>query len=254
MAIAVDPNTGWSEALQVKATANKGSDSSYGLVNATWFYESWFNSNRWARKFTNLTNMRLQMKSGSFTVCSGHSNGKQFMSTGGLLTVNGGGCQFHADIYIEGSSEAVTTSDTITLQDLAQDGTGYNCSASGGPGTTSTTSAYGTGFGKVKYFGPGTGRDLDSNGHKRYSHLETVTFAEGPIIEPGQSVYVVITPTNFDSGRTCLLVIEKSVTSWEAVMEPAPSDYIWVYTSTGWVKKKTAMGYDGSTWSKLEVE
>lgn len=250
MAVAVDPNTGWSVALSCKADANMGQDSSYGPVNATWFYNSWFNGNRWARKFTNLTKMRLQMKSGSFTVVSGHSNGKSFMATGGLVpAVGGAGCQFHADIFIEGNNTAVCTSDTITLPTLAD----YNCASSGGVGTVSTTSAYGTGFGKPKYFGPNTSRYLDRNGNVRCSHLETITFAEGPIIEPGQSVYVVVHPTNFAASRA-LLVIEQSVTSWEAALEPAPSDYIWVYTKDGWVKKKTAMGYDGSTWSKLEVE
>lgn len=250
MAIAVDPNTGWSVALDCKADANMGEDSSYTHVNATWFYNSWFDNNRWARKFTNLTNMKLQMKSGSFTVVSGHSNGKSFMATGGLVpAVGGAGCKFQAKIFVQGNNKAIATSDTITLPTIVD----YNCVSSGGVGTVSTTSAQGTGFGKLKYFGPGTGRDLDRNGNKRYSHLETVTFSEGPIIEPGQSIYVVISPTNFDSSRA-LLVIEQSVTSWEAVLEPTPSEYIWVYTKNGWVKKKTAMVYDGSTWNKLEVE
>lgn len=250
MAIAVDPNTGWSVALACGSKADMGQDSSYRLVNATWFYNTWFENNRWARKFTNLTKMRLQMKSGSFTVVSGHSNNKQFMATGGLVgPVTGAGCEFQADIFVQGNSKSVATSGRIKLPTLVD----FNCSSSGGVGKVSTSSPNGTGFGKLKYFGPGTPYELDRNKNKRYSHLETVTFYDGPIIEPGQSIYVVINSTNFDS-KTALLVIEQSVTSWEAVMEPEPSDYIWVYTKDGWVKKKTAMRYDGSKWNKLEVE
>lgn len=256
MAVAVDPNTGWSVALSCKSDANMGQDSSYGPVDATWFYGTWFNRNRWARKFTNLTKMRLQMKSGSFTVVSGHSGGETFASMSGGVTsltaaVNGGGCTFHADIFVEGNNSSVSTSAPIDLPTIVR----CNASSSNGVGTVSKTNAYGTVFGKLKYYGPGTGRDLDANGNKTYSHLETITFDDGPIIEPGQSVYVVVHPTNFKlNAGTSLLVIEQSVTSWEAALEPAPSDYIWVYTKDGWVKKKTAMGYDGSTWNKLEVE
>lgn len=248
----MDEQTGWSEALACNKTTNnvetpKGENASYRRVNATWFYDTWFDGSFWARKFTNVTNTKLQIVSGSFMVVSGHSGGQQFAMSDGLGSpASGYGCKFKAKVFLQGNNTPVCESESITLPTITKP----NCSSNDGPGTVSKTDSHGTSFGSPRYYAGQT----DDNGNPIYIHPETVEFENGPVLEPGQSCYIVI-EADFDlpSNSYAILVISKGETEWEAVITPVASNYIWQYTADrGWVKERKAFMFDGTKWNVME--
>ena len=79
----VNQYTGWSDRISYNIGRNPLSDASYSTLNGSWFMQSWWESKRWAKKYTNLTPMRQRLTQASFMACSGHSNGQLFMTSNG---------------------------------------------------------------------------------------------------------------------------------------------------------------------------
>ena len=257
MAIAYNPSTGWSNLLSFDIGSDPYSDSSYDSAAGTWFQRSWWSHSRWARKYVNINDIPVKITSMNFLACAGHSNSKRFggSSSGDLVgPTNGYGCTFTVDIYVvggESGNESLTSVSSHTLESINQ----YNC-AYGGLGNVSTSNDQ-TSFGSVAYFGPGTGRDKDTQGHRRYRYKQEFIFDDAPSIPPGHSMFVHVRPTSWPSGSTStnsMLVIQSADPFFEATMEPAANPYIWRFDGSKWVKDLYAFKFDGKAWSQLKED
>lgn len=257
MPISYDPSTGWSDLLYYSIGSDAYSDSSYTPMKATWFQKAWWSRNRWARKYVNINEIPVKITKMNFLACPGHSNGKVFggSPSGDLVgPTNGYGCTFTVDIYIvagRNGNESITSVSSHTLQSINQ----YNC-AYGGVGNVSTHNDQ-TSFGSLSYFGPGTGRELDSQGHLRYRHKQEFVFDDAPGILPGHSMFVHVRPINWSPGSTdnnSMLVVQSADPFFEATMEPAENPYIWRFDGSKWVKELYAFKFDGKVWSQLKED
>lgn len=257
MAIAYDPGTGWSDTISFDIGGDPYTDAAYNPLSATWFQRSWWSNRRWARKYVNINDIPVKMTQMKFLACAGHSNGKQFGAspTGGLVgPTNGHACTFTVDLYIVGGkngNESVTAASTHTLETINQ----YNCYY-GGYGNVSTSNDQ-TSFGSVSFFGPGTGRDKDSNGHRKYRYDNIFTFDDAPAIPPGHAMYVQVRPTSWSSGSTTnnsMLVIQSKNPFFEAELEPAENPYIWCFDGKQWNKDRYAYKMTGKEWLKLSED
>lgn len=254
MAISYSRTTGWSGTIRYNISdGDPYSDNSYNdPLNATWFQRSWWTTYRWARKYVNLFEVPVRMTKMSFLACPGHSNGRQYNGGGGLVGPSSGyGCTFTVDLYVNGEGgvkNSVTAAATHTLNSINQ----YNCYY-GGYGLTST-SDQNTSFGSVAFYGPGTGRDVDSNGHKKYRYANEFVFDDAPAIPPGHAMYVHVRPTGWASGSNTsnsLLVVQSQDPFFEAELEPAEQPYIWRFDGTKWVKDRYAFQFSNGKWNKL---
>ena len=258
MPIAYNPNTGWSDLLHYTISSNNPfSESSYRSTRGTWFQRSWWNTYRWARKYVNINDIPVRITQMKFLACPGHSNGRRFGAspTGGLVGPTiGCGCTFTVDLYVVGGrngNESVSAISSHTLSPINQ----YNCYY-GGYGNVSTVNDQ-TSFGSVAFYGPGTGRDLDSTGSRKYSHEQIFTFEEAPGIPPGHTMFVQVRPTAWSSGsndNNSMLVVQSADPFFEAVMEPAEQPYIWRFDGSKWVKELYAFKFNGREWEQLKEE
>lgn len=255
MAIEYDASTGWSNLISYDISSNDPyNDNSYRSLNATWFQRSWWENRRWARKFVNINQVAVKLTAMDFLACPGHSNGQTYggSPSGGLVgPAYGYGCTFTVDLYIDsyGEHNSVTAATTHTLDPINE----YNCYY-GGYGNVSKTDNQ-TSFGSVTFYGPRTGRDLDSNGHKKYRHTQEFTFDNAPSIEPGGSMFVHVRPTSWGQGSTLynsLLVIQSADPFFHGELEPVDQPYIWRFDGTQWVKDRTAFKFDGTSWIELK--
>lgn len=256
MSIEYDQMTGWSNLLYIDNGYDPYSDDSYMYSpGATWFQRSWWANHRWARKYVNINNIPIKISSMKFLACPGHSNGLRYGGdpSGGLVGPSYGyGCTFVVDIYVNGpdnSRDYYTSSSSCTLPPIDQ----YNCYY-GGYGAVSTVNDQ-TSFGNVTFYGPGTGRDLDSQGHKKYMHEQVFTFDDSPPIHPGFSMYIHVRPIDWSNGSNeynSLLVVKSADPFFDAVMEPAEQPYIWRYDGTKWVKDRYAFKFNGMGWDQLK--
>lgn len=253
MSIYIDPNTGWSELLYY-TNGSAISDSSYedthtsAATYATWFQRSWWTSNKWARKFVNLSNTPKRLVRMRFLACPGHSNGKTYSGTAGPGNLGpsiGCGCTFIVNLY-SSSGASTSSASSCTLQPIDK----FNCYYNG-YGNTSTQN-WDTSFGRLNWFGPGTGYEYDSHGHKRYIHNQTFTFTEtSPVIYPGEALYIHVNPIEWSSGSTAnnsLLVIESKDSDFEAVVED--TDFIWRFNGTIWEQVLSPYKFNGTEWKK----
>lgn len=253
MPISIDTATGWSEPIAYTISAGDPySDSSYRTHGATWFQRSWWNHDRWARKYVNMNSIPVHLTQMQFLACAGHSNGLRYNGGGGLVGPSiGCGCTFVVDLYVNeegGARESVTSISSCTLEPINQ----YNCYY-GGYGKVSTTNDQ-TSFGSTTFFGPGTGRDLDSNGHRKYRYENIFTFQDAPTIPPGGTMYVHVRPTNWSSGSTdsnSLIVLQSKDPFFQANLEPVKQPYIWRFNGTSWEKVLYAFKYINGRWEEL---
>lgn len=258
MAIAYNPNTGWSNLLAYTISAgNPYSDNSYRSLRATWFQRSWWETSRWARKFVNINDIPVRITQMQFLACAGHSNGRMFGASpgGGLVGPTVGyGCTFTVDIYVVGGkngNEVITAASSHTLQSISD----FNCYY-GGYGNVSTVNDQ-TSFGSVAFFGPGTGMNADRYGNRRYRYSQVFTFEDAPGVPPGHTMYVQVRPTNWPGGsnrNNSMLVIQSGDPFFTAELEPAENPYIWRFDGTKWVKDLYAFKFDGKGWLQLDED
>lgn len=253
MAVSTDPNTGWSGISQYIVGRDPFSDNAYNASRGTWFQRSWWETYRWARKYVNINNIPVRLSEISFLACPGHSNGLRYggSSSGALVgPANGWGCTFTVDLYvINGTSqESVTAASSVTLQSISD----YNCYY-GGYGRVSTVNDQ-TSFGSLNAYGPGTGMETDRNGILRYRHRQVFTFDNSPIIQPGQTMYIQVRPTNWAGGTLydSLLVIQSDKDGFTGTVVPAETPYIWRFDGTSWNVELYAFRYNGTRWDKLD--
>ena len=83
-----------------------------------------------------------------------------------------------------------------------------------------------------------------------------MNFTEGVPVKPGESVFLVVrnpvsewTSSGSNDGGSA---IECTGGSWEAIVEPTQSDYIWVMTNEGWKKARMAYKMTSSGWEVME--
>ena len=258
--------TGWSP-TPLEFDKNKQTDysknSSYEIMHARWFTSTYWNRWLWARKFTNNTPMKLKISQMTFKACTGHSGGKDFKSSNGVTqNVAGRGCTFYVTIYREGVNVPIAISEGHVLSPI----TSFNCDTSSGGAGATYADKTGTNFGQDIYYGEGKPLHLDTKNRprnavpcvfKNFKDLDT-SEAVDLIIEPGQSIFVVLNTRNWkydegvvDDGKKGLIVIESSSSNWNAVVEPEESDYIWIFNGTKWVKERSAYALTSAGWTKL---
>lgn len=261
MPIAYDPNTGWSNLLSYELPGGSGgdpySDSSYRSASGTWFQRSWWTHDRWARKYTNINKISVKLSEMKFLACAGHSNGKRFAGSpegGQVGPTNGYGCTFTVDLYIvngDNGNESIAAVSSNTLETINQ----YNCYYNGYGEVCVPTNS--TSFGSLVYFAPGSGYELDTQGHRRYMYEQVFQFTDAPAIRPGHSMFVHVRPTNWPAGSTInnsMLVVKSGDPFFTAIMEPAESPYIWRFDGTRWIKDRYAFKFDGKGWAQLKEE
>lgn len=259
----VDASTGWSGILEYQSKNYEGKYdndpsvySSYRTMSARGFTNSYWTHWRWAKKFKNVTNMTLIIKSVTFHACTGHSGDnkspetiQEFKTTNGRSHwVDGAGCTFYCDVFREGEGVSPLTSTEHILPKI----THSNCSSKNGKYTTLSTEA-GTSFGSLSYFNG----VKDSAGNPIYIHPCKFTFSEDIVLKPGEAVYFVINTKNWNyhsGGRQeGFITIDNASASWEYEMEVEESSYIWVFNGTSWVKERSAYQFNSSSnWVKLE--
>lgn len=255
MAITTNTYTGWSDALAYNiSSGNPISDSSYTTLSGNIFQRTWFDSYRLARKFKNVSSMYQQI---SKLVIEGHpchANNQIFgWSTGGTVQMasEGEGCTLAVDIYLpNGESYAGITK--TKLEPISR----YNCYYMG-YGNVSTQDEK-TSFGSTTFFGPGMiepnsaiRADVDSAGIPRYRHELTFEFNNAPVLAQGESMYLHIRPTDWTGTTdTCLVGLYTMGSYFTPIMHEVDA-YIWIYTSSGWVKSKVCYKYTANGWLKL---
>ena len=173
------------------------------------------------------------------------------MSDSGIVgPVDGGACTFQAEIYLPSATKQSYSaqSDSVVLDSINL----FNCSSGNGPGTTDTQSAWGTGFGSLYWFGPGSGREVDTNNHIRYRQSKTLTFATSPVIQPNGTMYLIVKTSSWTS-QNALLRISPDIDTFIPEYGPIESPYIWRYNSSTsqWKKELYAYVRSGNTWNKL---
>ena len=251
VAITVD-SSGWSDTLTYYLGTDPEVDDNYYPLRGTWFQRTWWVDANWAKKYVNNTGIRQRITKMSFLACPGHSGGKQYGGSDSGPSYfgpsEGYGCTFAADIYIVGSDHVAAASSN-TLQDIDT----FNCYYGGYNQTTTENDQ--TSFGAVNLFGPGTGYEFDSQGHKRYRHEQIFKFTDAPYIEPGGSMFVHVRPTAWNpnsNDNNSLLVLQSNAPFFASEFEEGSSKYIWRFNGTAWERILPAWRFNGTTWEVLE--
>ena len=244
MAIAVNAS-GWSEPVSIdtnydKDNAQYWNEDKYTPITpgTQWYMDDYWTRWQWARKYTNLSTMTQKLMLVSFEATVGHSGGGVFYSNNGNDHIAyGSGCTFFARVFYVGNRNYIESSGAV-LNPIS------SCNAMNGD-----TFGVGNGgfvrFGNPNYF---TG-DMAIRTH-------VLSFGEqGVIIEPGQSILIVLDTKNWtmpqkDNG---VIAVLSSGGQMGGKIEPEESDYIWVYKANeGWVKERVAFMYNGSDWNRIE--
>lgn len=251
---------GWSVAKGISNNADPYDLNNYEDINATWFFRSWWDSNRWAWIYTNDTGKSQKLVSLSFLSCAGHSNGRRFNGTNpksspakvdGNLIADGGGCTYHLTIYIIHGSDKQMYSDYQNWTGRTEPINQFNCYFNGYGLTSLRTNE--TSFGSVTYFGPGTGYDTDTQGHRRYRYKTTIAVKkDAPVVPPGATMICCVTADEWTSSNA-LLVIQGSGDNFTPEIVPEEDAYIWVVNNNHqWEKKLKAHVLKSRGWEEWE--
>lgn len=284
--MAIELNSdGWSKKLlrytrsgwDRKYDKNPCTDDSYdtfGYTNKTqynWYTKSYWNRWTLARKFKNVTDTAIILKQMTFNAAPAHSNGKYATvsttnadGTHKQYIFDGEGCVFYCDIFFEGSPNYNSSTGLYTPDFTSKGGQmkkiySPNChvTVDGVARLGETDVSLGappctTYFGQHAYYQTAT----DKNGTTLGMQKIVLEFAEEVRVEPGQAIYLVIrnpegewTSTGSNDGGSA---IECTGGSWESIVEPTQSGYIWVMTDTGWQKVKLAHQMTASGWQPME--
>jgi len=289
MAIALNAD-GWSTQLlrytrngwDRKYDKNPCIDDSYSTFGYTsktqynWYTKSYWNRWTMARKFKNMTDSTIILKNMSFNAAPAHSDGKYATVTtkdedGNNLkyTFDGEGCNFYFDVFYEGKPNYDATNKVYIPDYSSSAGTmkkiyKANCHVVAGGvtylGETDVSlrdkgisaSVCSTKFGQHSTYQTA----VDSKGTTLGMQKIVMNFTEGVPVKPGESVFLVVrnpvsewTSSGSNDGGSA---IECTGGSWEAIVEPTQSDYIWVMTNEGWKKARMAYKMTSSGWEVME--
>lgn len=243
---------GWSEVQKVADGSDYYNNDNYVSNKGSWFFNTWWNNNHWARTYTNETDVAIQLVSISFLACSGHSNGKGFESSSGWLSapgVTGGGCTFNAKIYVT-DKNGNKVDNASTAKCIVKPINKYNCYY-GGYGNVCTTDPY-TSFGAVGYYKDKY--DTSNPPVELWRIPREFKFKEestAPVVPPGGKLHVVINVTNW-TASTSLLVITADDASFTDVWEPAEDPtLLWRWNGKEWKKEVPAHIYTENGWIQL---
>lgn len=281
MAIEMNPD-GWSKKLlrytrssnNYKYEVNPCVESSYSEqpYKSTTYY-NWYTKSYWsqwtlARKFKNNTTSSLILRNMTFNAAPAHSNGKKAeVDNGNQYTFDGEGCKFYCDVFYENAPNYDATNKVYVPNYSSKSSTlakiySTNCHVvvKGVPylGETDVSMRSQGAAPKSTKFGQHSDYQnaTDSYGNKLGMQKMVLEFEDDVVVEPGQAVFLVIrcpaedwTSTGSNDGG---VAVEATAGSWEAVVEPSQSDYIWVMTNSGWQKARMAYKMTNNGWEVME--